>query len=75
MVEESGKKGRAAPPTLVAATKLDKLPLAARKPTLAKVDAGGRRVFGVSESDRPSVALLFERILKTLGLTQAETSG
>ena len=70
MVEGSGRSGRPAPPTLVVATKLDKLPLAQRKPALAKAERGGRRLIGVSASDRAGVALLFERVITMLGLSQ-----
>lgn len=68
MVADSGRSGRPAPGTLIVATKLDKLPLAQRKPALAKIERGGRRVFGVSASDRASVGQLFERMIATLGL-------
>ena len=68
MVADSARSGRAAPATIVVATKLDRLPLAARKPTLAQVQRAGRQVLGVSESDRASVARLFDRMMVTLGL-------
>jgi GTP-binding protein len=75
MVEESGRAGRAAPKTLVVATKLDRLPLAARKPALTAVERGGRRVLGVSAGDRPSVAKLFERLLGSVGLAPSASAG
>jgi GTP-binding protein len=69
MVADRKRSGRPAPPTLVVATKLDRLSLAARKPALAAIESAGRRVLGVSASDRASVARLFDRIVSTLGLT------
>jgi GTP-binding protein len=68
MVEGAGRSGRAPPKTLVVATKLDRLPRSAQKPALEAVERSGRRVFGVSASDRPSVARLFERLVTTVGV-------
>lgn len=64
------KSGRPAPHVLLVATKLDKLPLAQRKPALAAIAKGGHRVHGVSESDPASIAELWRRMLGTLGLEQ-----
>jgi GTP-binding protein len=66
------KSGRPAPPVLVVATKLDKMPLAQRKPALATIAKGGTRVLGVSASDPASIDMLWRRILATLGLGRAE---
>jgi GTP-binding protein len=71
MMRDSKKGGRAAPQTLVVATKLDKLPLAQRKPALAKIASGGTRVIGVSASDPASIDGLWRRLLSALGLEQA----
>jgi GTP-binding protein len=68
MMRESKQGGRAAPPTLVVATKLDKLPLAQRKPALAAIAQTGVRAVGVSAEDPASVAELWRRLLTTLGV-------
>jgi GTP-binding protein len=62
------KSGRPAPKVLVVATKLDKLPLAQRKPTLLRLAKTGPRVIGVAASDPASIADLWHRILGSLGL-------
>lgn len=62
------KSGRPAPKVLVVATKLDKLPLAQRKPALLRIGKSGTRVIGVSASDPASIAELWQRILASLGL-------
>jgi len=62
------KSGRPAPQVLIVGTKLDKLPLAQRKPQLARLAKTGPRVIGVSESDPASIAELWRRILVSLGL-------
>lgn len=66
------KSGRRAPQVLVVATKLDKMPLAQRKPALATIAKSGPRVLGVSASDPASIDVLWRRILATLGLGRAE---
>ncbi|HEV8548901.1 MAG TPA: ribosome biogenesis GTP-binding protein YsxC, partial [Polyangiaceae bacterium] len=65
------KSGRPAPRVLFVATKLDKLPLAQRKPALAAIAKSGQRVHGVSASDHQSIAELWRRILSALGLEQS----
>lgn len=65
------KSGRPAPQVLVVATKLDKLPLAQRKPALATIAKSGPRVLGVSASDPVSIDALWRRILTALGLGAA----
>jgi GTP-binding protein len=67
MIEESKHKGRPAPPVVVVATKCDRLPLSKRRPAVAAVAKGGRRVHGVAESDDESIAGLWRQILKTVG--------
>jgi GTP-binding protein len=62
------KSGRPAPQVLLVATKLDKLPLAQRKPALAAIAKNGHRVHGVSASDPASIAELWRKLLGTLGL-------
>jgi GTP-binding protein len=74
MMKDSKKGGRAAPQVLVVATKLDKLPLAQRKPALAKIASGGTRVIGVSASDPASIDGLWRRLLSALGLEQNPTA-
>jgi GTP-binding protein len=64
------KSGRPAPQTLVVATKLDKMPLAQRKPAMAALAKHGLRVVGVSASDPASIAELWRRMLASLGLEQ-----
>jgi len=68
MMKDSKHGGRAAPQTLMVATKLDKLPLAQRKPALAAIAKRGLRVVGVTATDPASVAELWGRVLATLGL-------
>jgi len=65
------KSGRPAPQVLLVATKLDKLPLAQRKPQLALLAKTGPRVLGVAASDPASIAELWRRILLSLGLEAA----
>src|SRR6185369_13251638 len=65
------KSGRTAPKVLVVATKLDKLPLAQRKPTLLRLGKVGPRVIGVAASDPASIAELWQRILGSLGLDRS----
>ena len=72
MMKESKKGGRAAPQTMVVATKLDKLPLAQRKPALAAIAKRGVRVVGVAASDPASIADLWARVLAGLGLERAQ---
>jgi GTP-binding protein len=67
MIETSKHKGRPPPEVLVVATKLDRLPLSKRRPALAVVAKGGRKVHGVAESDPDSIAELWRRVLKTVG--------
>lgn len=67
MIETSKHQGRPAPPVLVVATKCDRLPLSKRRPAIALVAKGGRRVHGVAESDSESIASLWRLILKTIG--------
>ena len=66
------KSGRPAPQVLVVATKLDKMPLAQRKPALAAIAKNSPRVLGVSASDPASIDALWRRILATLGLGAAK---
>lgn len=75
MIETSKHKGRPAPSVLVVATKLDRLPLSKRRPALAEVAKGGRKVHGVAESDAESIAELWRRILKTVGRGPDRTPG
>jgi len=72
MVETSGRSGRAPPKTLIVATKLDRLPLSGRKPALAVVERAGRKVLGVSASDKAGVAKLFERLIASVGLAPVD---
>jgi GTP-binding protein len=74
MIETSKYKGRPAPEVLVVATKLDRLPSSKRRPTLALVAKGGRKVHGVAESDAESIAELWRRILKTVGRGPSPTA-
>jgi len=74
MMRDAKPGGRAAPQTLVVATKLDKLPLSQRKPALAALAKSGVRVVGVSASDPQSIAELWRRVLSTLGLDQPSGS-
>jgi len=71
MLKDATPGGREAPQALIVATKLDKLPLAQRKPALAAIGRSGLRVVGVSASDPESVAALWRRLLASLGLDQA----
>jgi GTP-binding protein len=71
MIETSKHKGRPPPEVLVVATKLDRLPLSKRRPALAVVAKGGRKVHGVSESDPDSIAELWRRVLGTVGRAPA----
>jgi GTP-binding protein len=70
MLKDATPGGRAAPRVLMVATKLDKLPLAQRKPALAKLAQGGFNVLGVSESDPASIAALWRRVLAGVGMEQ-----
>jgi GTP-binding protein len=70
MLKDATPGGRAPPQALVVATKLDKLPLAQRKPALAAISNRGVRVIGVSASDAASIADLWRRLLTSLGLEQ-----
>lgn len=68
MLKDATPGGRSAPHALIVATKLDKLPLAQRKPALAAIAHRGHRVVGVSASDPASIAELWRRLLASLGL-------
>jgi GTP-binding protein len=57
--------GRAEPATLIVATKLDKLPQSAHKPTLQKLGAGGLRVVGGAPGP-DTYAEIWTRIRKLL---------
>jgi GTP-binding protein len=70
MLADARPGGRAAPEVLIVATKLDKLPLAQRKPALAAIARRGVRVVGVSASDPMSIGELWKRLLATLRLEQ-----
>ncbi len=61
MIETSKRRDRPTPKTLVVATKLDRLALAQRKPTLARFGAG-RLVVGTAESDSKSIDVLWRRV-------------
>jgi GTP-binding protein len=61
MIETSKRRDRPTPKTLVVATKLDRLPLSARKPTLARLGAG-RLVVGTAQSDAKSIDALWRRV-------------
>ncbi len=68
MLKDATPGGRAPPRALMVATKLDKLPLAQRKPALATIAKNGLSVVGVSASDPASVAVLWRRLLTSVGL-------
>lgn len=68
MLKDATPGGRAAPRVLLVATKLDKLPLAQRKPALAAIAKNGLGVVGVSASDPASIAELWRRLLAGVGL-------
>jgi GTP-binding protein len=61
MIETSKRRDRPTPKTLVVATKLDRLPLSARKPTLARLGAG-RLVVGTAQDDSKSIDALWRRV-------------
>ena len=61
MIETSKRRDRPTPKTLVVATKLDRLPLSARKPTLARLGAG-RLVVGTAQGDPKSIDALWRRV-------------
>lgn len=61
MIETSKRRDRPTPKTLVVATKLDRLPLSARKPTLARLGAG-RVVLGTAQGDAKSIDALWRRV-------------
>ena len=67
MIADTKETGRSAPAILIVATKLDRLPRSKRKPTLAAVAAGGRKVHGVSVSEPDSIAELWRTILGVVG--------
>ncbi len=62
------KSGRPAPRVFIVATKVDKLPLAQRKPALDAIAKKGHRVLGVSASDPASIAELWRRVLLAVGV-------
>jgi GTP-binding protein len=73
MLKDATPGGRDAPRSLMVATKLDKLPLAQRKPALAAIAQRGFGVIGVSASDPASVAELWRRLLANVGLERQGT--
>jgi GTP-binding protein len=70
MIETSKRRDRPTPKTLVVATKLDRLPLSARKPTLARLGAG-RLVVGTAQSDAKSIDELWRRVRALADLPNA----
>ncbi|HSU38632.1 MAG TPA: ribosome biogenesis GTP-binding protein YihA/YsxC [Polyangiaceae bacterium] len=73
MIKDARPGGRDAPRVLMVATKLDKLPLAQRKPALAALARSGFSVIGVSASDPASIDALWRRVLLAVGLEQKAT--
>jgi GTP-binding protein len=73
MLKDATPRGRPAPRVLVVATKLDKIPLAQRKPALAAAARSGPRVVGVSASDPATIAELWRRVLAGVGLEEARS--
>jgi len=67
LVEKHSRKDRGKVATLVVATKLDKLPLAARRVALAKIQKSGRRALGFSVEMPETAGALWQTLASVLG--------
>lgn len=67
LVEKHGREDRQKLATLVVATKLDKLPLAARRAALARLSQSGQRVLGFSTEMPETAEALWKSVNALLG--------